>query len=354
MRSIRACGLVRVAVGVAGAGPLRAAGEVVVSMGRALIRRRWLILTALLLGALLLEAGFVASAVTGRGCGACHAPAQAGERLTAGHGTVACLDCHRQAGTSGWVRVNVRAAENLVSWALRRESVAALAAPPPEARCRACHQDDLAQVVSSDGVRMRHADVAETPCARCHTSHPEGRPAAGLEDSHRGCRVCHDGTEARSDCGTCHVVTPTGGDSPSPPGAGVHPTGWTLDHGMGALTACADCHTSQACAECHGVPLPHDRATFLYTHGDQAQAAGEAVCLSCHAKEACDACHTVPVPHPDGFLVEHSGLAVELGGEVCGTCHLRSGCDRCHLRHIHPGLPEDMRDQLREATGIGR
>ena len=100
--------------------------------------------------------------------------------------------------------------------------------------------------------------------------------------------------------------------------------------------------------------MPHDRATFLYTHGDQAQASGEAACLSCHAKEACDACHTVPVPHPDGFLAEHSDLAVELGGEVCGTCHLRSGCDRCHLRHIHPGLPEDMRDRLREATGIGR
>lgn len=322
--------------------------------GRFLFRRRWWIAIALVLGALLLESAFVASALTGEGCGACHAPAQAESRLAAAHRSIACLGCHRDPGAPGWVRTNIRAAENLGSWILHRDSVVTVAAPPSEARCRACHDQALALVTESGGTRMRHSDVSATPCGRCHASHPPGPPAVGLVDPHRSCRACHDGTTARSDCGTCHAGTPPSGGTVPSDGQAAHPAGWAADHGMGSLASCADCHEPQTCAECHGVPLPHDRATFLYTHGDQAASAGEGACLACHDKGTCEACHTVPVPHPEGFLAEHPGVTPELGAEVCGTCHLRSGCDRCHLEHIHPGLPEDMRDRLRDSTGIER
>lgn len=323
-----------------------------VAVGRSVFRRRWWIVTAAVLVLLLLESAFVASALTGEGCGVCHAPAQAEARLAPGHGSVACLDCHREAGAAGWARLNVRAAENLGGWLLRLDGVVAVAATGDDARCRACHAEGLGRVVSSGDVRMRHSDVEDTPCVRCHESHPSGLSAVGVTDPHRSCRACHDGVEARSECGVCHSVPPDSGGAPPEPGKAAHPVGWRSDHGMGALTACADCHAPEVCVECHGVPLPHDRATFLYTHGDQTLAAGEATCLSCHAREACDECHTVPVPHPGGFLEAHSSLAEELGGAVCGTCHLRTGCDRCHLEHIHPGLPEDQLGRLRDSTGI--
>lgn len=333
---------------------MNAAWRAVVAAGRFVLRRRWWLAAAAFLVALLLESAFLASALTGTGCAACHAPAQADERLTEAHGSLDCLACHRDPGPAGWVRVNVRAAENFGSWLLRRDGVVTVAAPPPEARCRSCHEQAIAVVTGSGGVRMRHSDVVETPCGRCHTSHPAASAGAGLVDPHRSCRACHDGTRARSDCAACHVATPPAVVPSAGAGQDVHPAGWSTGHGMGSLVSCADCHEPQSCAECHGVPLPHDRGTFLYTHGDQAQAAGEAACLACHAKATCEACHTVPVPHPEGFLAEHADMATSLGSGVCGTCHLRSGCDRCHLEHIHPGLPEDMRDRLRASTGIDR
>jgi hypothetical protein len=114
---------------------------------------------------------------------------------------------------------------------------------------------------------------------------------------------------------------------------------------MGDQSTCTLCHQGEQCKGCHDVALPHDLERFIYTHGEEAVAAGDA-CLACHDQAGCRDCHGMPMPHPAGYLEGHGEDGLKRGVEVCAGCHAPDGCAACHLRHIHPGVPQAVKDRL--------
>ncbi|MCL4368750.1 MAG: hypothetical protein M1337_06250 [Actinobacteria bacterium] len=334
--------------------------------------RRYLAVAAIAVGLLILvcELAFVAMAVPEAGCRTCHTPSEAARELSGtAHRDRTCWSCHKLAGVDGLLRYNLQAADHLVSWVARRQ-----VSPPDGAvvssRCRACHRGLDAKVMVVRSIRMSHKEISGSglesvgvgasgverlPCTQCHrdVAHVFAVGSGAVLDGHSLCVGCHNGAIAGSQCSTCH----SGASATSlagKPSRDPHPASWSKAHGMGDSATCLICHKGSSCRECHGVDLPHERATFIYTHGQQAKG-GTAACLACHQQKACDECHEVPLPHPTGYLPAHSEDAKARGNDVCYRCHTESGCMACHVKHIHPGVPKAVRDkvaaQARRASG---
>jgi hypothetical protein len=308
---------------------------------------------------LVLEILFAVSAASQSGCGLCHVPSQAAEDLThSSHGENACKSCHKLPGISGTVRYNLQAADHFVTWLTRRPTSSGGQARPLDlSACTRCHEGLAQGVVTVDGVRMSHKQVMESvegnspgtdiPCTGCHArvAHTPAPGSVASLDPHSTCVACHDGFTASKECKTCHTGASStqlaAGTTPTDP----HPAGWDVRHGMGDQSTCSLCHPSAYCQDCHKVALPHDPETYIYTHGTEAVSAGEA-CLACHSQSSCEDCHKMPMPHSTDYLQLHGQDAADRGSGVCVGCHAPDGCDTCHERHIHPGVPDSVKEKL--------
>ena len=351
-----------------GTQPERGAGRVS-SLRHTTGWRRTILIVALvvLLVALLLECLFLASAIIEVGCSLCHRPSlAAGDLSHSSHAEATCRSCHKLPGVAGAVRYNLQAGDNLVSWVLHRSGHEVDGSVLVSNRCMNCHPEVITQVVQVQGVRMSHAQVSPgsssgaattrlgspnvQACTLCHSEVAHRAPPGGTGgvEPHSFCVGCHDGLQASSDCSTCHVAAnPL--ETAHLTATDAHPANWPSSHGLGDSATCTICHKPTECVTCHGVELPHQRDTFIYTHGTDALENEEA-CFACHSKAACDGCHQVPMPHPDQYLRLHGPDANAKGVEVCATCHTESGCQVCHLKHIHPGVPQKVIDKLEAQT----
>jgi hypothetical protein len=272
------------------------------------------------------------------GCGACH-----GEYATAhgdsAHADTRCAVCHAQTGLTGLFSDGIRA----VRWAAAAPFVDAPGATSvSEQSCRECHAETLGETVVARGVRVRHSDFLDEPCATCHAG--RSHAVAGrwyLTPDMELCMQCHRAIVAElTSCEVCHPP-----DAPSERSPGwsawraAHGEGWEQAHGMGDLGECATCHPPQYCIECHEVPVPH-RQDWPQIHGKGISDPDDfSKCDSCHEPDWCVSCHGIEMPHPAGFLPDHGAAAEDAGEEACARCHSPERCDVCHFESSHPNLP---------------
>jgi hypothetical protein len=284
----------------------------------------------------------------------------------------------------------------------------------PAARCDACHV-----ATGPDGATVGWMPTARAPepprvrfanpnlkfnhllhvrrgmgCELCHG----GVPTAALatrEDLPRMalCLGCHDGKQAQSRCGACHITEPDGrlrtnlasaataatglveGTRPLTPsgvlrGFDAHGPTFARDHVAAGRQSegdgyCLQCHKRSECVDCHGgVVRPFDihPSDYVSLHGSDARR-NTPDCSSCHrAQSFCVGCHqragvaadpTGGVPgvqarnpfgtgtqlksfHPPGWVSEGGGAPsghsqqARRNIRTCVSCHREESCLTCH------------------------
>ncbi|MBA4370405.1 MAG: hypothetical protein C0418_02365 [Coriobacteriaceae bacterium] len=317
---------------------------------RALAAERlwWLVVSAVSLGVLVC-AVIAGAAVSPRTCALCHGSVQ--RAAASAHTQVRCDRCHAGEGAGGLIDQRLRVIGMVVRAPFSGE--ATRATHVSNRVCLSCHADVLERTVATAGLKMSHREpeAAAWSCVGCHVS-----SGHGASPSFRGrytmgmCLACHS-VDPRNvaSCTKCHTTGQdrAGRDPGRTPWRAIHGPGWRTLHGMGELATCKACHLSSRCVECHNMPIPHP-VTFKKLHGREVigLADGDKNCLVCHKAGACDSCHGLPMPHPERFLQGHSDVVAAKGRAVCERCHEPSSCLDCHVRHIHPGLSDELLRQL--------
>lgn len=282
--------------------------------------------------------------------------ARAGDEVT-------CLQCH---GTGQEGRMAVR--------------------PASAGSCLDCHAHEApSHLAPGRDCLLCHttlADASELPAERiARFSRPDSHEAEDFAGRHApteataaSCAVCH----ARESCTVCHanaasvpaiaalppdarVAGLVRDKAPAYPAPASHlDAEWDVVHGMRAAESaatCANCHTRDGCAACHGavgpaamgeLPVRVDgdargvtiarRAAAVHTpgyaerHGTDA-IARESSCTSCHDRDQCEACHTggsTPSFHLPDYLARH-GPAAYAADTECASCHSTEVfCRSCH------------------------
>lgn len=249
------------------------------------------------------------------------------------HAGLTCQDCHRLGFVSGGVALHRR----FFAQAVGRVPASA---PTDDAPCRSCHKRLATRTVVASAVRVRHAELWSRPCVDCHggIGHKiEGR-VYGVSQMQE-CVECHS-VSARDpkSCDFCHHPNADDTAEEATLWRATHGPNWDDTHGMGDLESCISCHQPAQCADCHGVPLPHNEA-WPQVHGLGLTAEYRTLCEDCHEPTWCSGCHGIDMPHAGTFLKEHDDQAATLGMDVCMKCHIKGACDDCHLRSSHPDLP---------------
>jgi hypothetical protein len=171
----------------------------------------------------------------------------------------------------------------------------------PDAKCLKCHQAIAGRMSAGEGFHAKHGDEA---CASCHPDH-RGYDFRGTTDEalqafdHAETGFALRGGHSTQTCAECHGVT-------------------SLDKlGEGCSTCHADPHSSALgtdCADCHTDGGWHAQLKTLAEHVTPTDGG--------HAGKDCEDCHT----HG-----EHLEAIVP-----CSSCHLEahdgtaSGCHQCH------------------------
>jgi hypothetical protein len=270
-------------------------------------------------------------------CASCHHE-KAFAKATAAtpHGKVPCAACH--AG-SGLVARTSFAFEQVVHLAGPVVPMAAVdSAAVSDDRCLKCHGDIEDDVVSYNGLRIKHSACAKgATCLSCHSNTGHGSathwPRVYNMDV---CLHCHGQEPKLTKCDLCHKGRTQQDRLTSGPWAVTHGPNWRQTHGMGDSFTCPACHPKGFCDKCHGPGVPHS-SDFKTTHPAVATAPG-AKCTSCHKQSFCTDCHGgVQMPHPKSFIETHSTTVKTQGKTACARCHSDHDCTDCHLRHVHPG-----------------
>jgi nitrate/TMAO reductase-like tetraheme cytochrome c subunit len=307
-------------------------------------------------------------------CNRCHEMTPYHEAWAAGpHASVACVDCHVDAGTVNHIKHKVIAAKELWVHLTGDPRFPQGTADVPDARCVICHD----KVRESTGPRFSHKKHAgAATCVSCHSQvghrvsdaalaragvlAPDrtassaagpGRitPASAVTGApthtkmtctrchdlaKTACSACHQATHvARGECATCH--------RPGPRWAFTHP----------AAADCAKCHTAPArhfgpaCASCHTPAVAFAKTVFRHSSNE---------CASCHTPPAghnrvvaCAACHRTAGswkwahPAASGCASCHKPPAGHNRSVACASCHRSPGswaashpastrCASCH------------------------
>jgi hypothetical protein len=101
--------------------------------------------------------------------------------------------------------------------------------------------------------------------------------------------------------------------------------------------ACSLCHGTDTCVRCHRQKAP-DSHTGLWRvrmHGVAAEFDRDG-CKACHETGVCTRCHRVtrPVNHVGAWSQTHGLAAATTDNQSCRVCHKASFCAACH----RPGM----------------
>lgn len=268
------------------------------------------------------------------------------------HTSVSCYRCHTDSVWSLTQQKNNEVTHMYPAALLGQGEVESPASPVTSAPCRDCHSAIFENLTVKDGLSISHADCVRPgdSCSACHTAALHGNASRWIRQPvMEDCVACHVDEGASTDCDTCHEGRLETERLAEGPWQVTHGRNWRETHGAGTISACVTCHEPEYCADCHGVPLPHE-VGFGDTHGGDAIENREA-CESCHDPVAfCNECHRVPMPHPDTFLEEHPTIADGYEDESCLDCHVKRDCDNCHVLHTHPGSTDGTIGEFRELT----
>ena len=249
------------------------------------------------------------------------------------HATVQCLDCH--GGSTVVERVDF-AGRQVYGMYLKMPVIDdRSAAAVSDVACVSCHAAQGGP--SETAIRIDHVTCAvDRSCTDCHSRVAHGDSVSWPREYDMfDCVACHMEQATSVECDLCHTQRSREERVRTGTFALTHAASWRDTHGMGDPLACAACHPSDKCIDCHGPGVPH-QAAFARSHGEYAVEKG-AQCTSCHTQRFCDDCHGLEMPHPADFAPAHSTLVEEQGRETCETCHAPSDCTTCHVKHVHPG-----------------
>jgi hypothetical protein len=156
-------------------------------------------------------------------------------------------------------------------------------------------------------------------CARCHASAAaEGMVTRADLPMMASCLGCHDGKQATTRCGACHLTEPDGRLKVKLATAATLAAG-----GSGLLEPSGSLRGLDA----HG-------PTFRRDHAQAGR--DESYCLSCHRRNECTDCHGGVVKPPDIHPADYVSLhAADARRNVpdCSSCHrLQTFCVGCHQR----------------------
>jgi len=269
-------------------------------------------------------------------CGLCHSTGAFGAATkTAAHAKVACAKCHVAPGVVAGVEFSFRHVTHLIGPKGANAAVGTQAVP--DTRCNTCHADVQTQIVSGDGLRIKHSACAKkSDCTDCHSNTAHGAATAWPKTfTMDQCLHCHGSEPRLSKCNLCHRGRQPKERITRGPWAVTHGANWRQTHGMGDQATCSACHPKNYCVKCHGPGLPHP-TTFRRTHPSVA-IRPDAKCTMCHKQTFCTDCHGLPMPHPLSFIKTHSARVKAEGTKLCYRCHSRNDCTTCHVMHVHPG-----------------
>lgn len=288
-------------------------------------------------------------------CSSCHVESphiEAGDQDP--HVAVSCVLCHEPAGTPGTLTYMLPS--RLVHYAAGLSELAPrleYGTTVTSRGCQRCHGSAIADTIriEDQGVAVSHKEPLEAgaECVDCHALN--SGVVSSITVGMTPCLRCHNGTQAASECETCHfkdigfavrastLVTPAGArkliDRPD----------------------CGGCHdqAAEGCDSCHGVRMPHSNEFMVSGHARQAAEDlwfnDGGVCGRCHYDERnpCTDCH--------GPMPSHGGSGWAVGhryGSPRGctsTCHSpnsfvqgRGFCELCHEEGIEP-LPQPPRNR---------
>lgn len=311
-------------------------------------------------------------------CGTCHSMEKETDTWQKSpHSSVACLQCHDESDVA-WVKHELGDLGDTMAGQQQAKSLHAIPLKAPDARCEACHADQMdaimkdvtpapmtagAKTTGTPGKPMTvkaahavHTKKVGLSCAECHTDSAHGTVLTGTalrDQAHEQCMTCHAEKQVKiavtgsTSCGACHTdvaaVTPADHKNEA---------AWRTGHGKASATgSCGACHLAESagthapiarpenfpsaakdsCVACHsGVQMPHPDS-FLSTHGKVSLKTPAGTCESCHSAgsqataasggaASCTSCHASPMPHPDNFLARH-GAAANANPASCATCH---------------------------------
>jgi hypothetical protein len=286
---------------------------------------------------------------------------------------VTCDVCHATAPTSTSAADNLIPAEAACRGCHEIDRTQPTKVPPdggPATRCDACHvaadgggwmppgrgkpSDPPRVLLARPNIKFNHRMHASRGigCELCHANvATEGfatradLPLMGL------CLGCHDGKQATSRCGACHLTEPDGRlktalASPAsaalgPAGAGklvpsgvmrgfdAHGPAFARDHAQAGRdeSYCLSCHKRSECIDCHGGtvrPFDIHPSDYVSLHGNDGRR-NTPDCSSCHRTQTfCIGCH------------QRSGVAADPSGGVPGQKANNPFGTGTQLKSFHP------------------
>lgn len=276
-----------------------------------------------------------------RSCNSCHATSDAySQWRSSPHSSVRCEQCHTDRASALGVGNSFALASDAWRGVLGTHEPTV---PLRDEACIACHPTATLNKPTVIGtLRISHAGLSEGGyrCTDCHAGVAHNVPTSRVSTPTMSlCARCHNNVTVPGKCTLCHTTTqsPEAARRNDPEWSKTHGPKWRQLHGMGELSTCTICHSTQDCQKCHGVPLPHD-TNFIAEHGALATQS-KPKCLNCHIQSFCDSCHGLPIPHPSNFLSLHPKVAKNSEDPRCLKCHVSDDCATCHKQHIHPHGP---------------
>jgi hypothetical protein len=205
---------------------------------------------------------------------------------TSVHAQVPCQRCHVAPNRLAQVGYNVRMLGEFYVSIVARSRQPKLLGTPVNAACSSCHID-LRTVSPSGDLNIphrAHVVVLNIPCVQCHSylvhqKSPEGTHTPRMV----ACLKCHDGTQAKNSCSTCHT------NKAAP--ASHRSADWVIVHPQAQTAECRKCHqwTANWCAQCHAKRPKSHTADWRTKHGEQVKVRRN--CEACHVAAFCVRCH---------------------------------------------------------------
>jgi hypothetical protein len=215
------------------------------------------------------------------------------------HAQVACQRCHVAPNFIAQTGYRLRMLGEFYISTVNPNRQPALFPLPTNASCQSCHID-LRTVSPSGDLNIphrAHVNVLKLDCVKCHKylvheKNPQGTHTPTMAT----CLTCHDGTQAKNACSTCHTNKSLPANHRASDWIVIHPQ-------MQSKVDCKSCHqwTANWCAQCHTKRPASHTADWRTKHAQVVKVRRN--CEACHEAPFCIKCHgTVPQLNYDPAL----------------------------------------------------